>query len=89
MTDYISGLIARVIQLARESIDPFWFEKAVERMNKAERVTISSQTFIPEEVFVAKLEEIQGSLEDYLEDTSVFTQLWNLIRSRKPWLDGQ
>ena len=88
MPDHISGLIARVFELARESKDQFWFEKAVERMNKTER-HVSGQTFIPEEVFVAKLEEIQGSLEDYLEDTSVFTQLWNLIRGRKPWLDGQ
>ena len=39
MPDYISGLIARVIQRARESKDPFWFEKAVKRMNKTERVT--------------------------------------------------
>ena len=64
MPDYISGLIARVIQRARESKDPFWFEKAVERMNKTER-HVSGQTFIPEDEFVAMLGEFQVSLNEY------------------------
>ena len=89
MPDFIPDRIARVLELAQESKDQYWFEKAIERMNKSEHVSMSGFRFIPEEVFVAKLEEIQGSLEDYLEDTSVFTRLWNLIRGRKPWLDGQ
>ena len=89
MPDFIPDRIARVFELAQESKDQYWFEKAVERMNKSEHVTMSGFRFISEEVFVAKLEEIQGSFEDYLEDTGVFTRLWNLIRCRRPWLDGQ
>ena len=58
-------------------------------MNKTERVTISGQSFIPEDEFIATLGEIQVNLTEYTEITGMFTRVWNLIRGRKPWLDGQ
>ena len=58
-------------------------------MNKTERVTISGQSFIPEDEFIATLGEIQVNLTEYSESRGVFTRVWNLIRGRKPWLDGQ
>ena len=58
-------------------------------LNKTERVTISGQTLIPEDEFIATLGEIQVNLTEYTETTGVFTRVRNLIRGRKPWLDGQ
>ena len=63
--------------------------RATERMNKSEHVSFSGFRFIPEDEFIATLGEIQVNLTEYTETTGEFTLVWNLIRGRKPWLDGQ
>ena len=84
--EHVQSRIARVFKLAEKSQDQFQFEKAVERENKAEPITLLGRTFMPEDGFIGLLQELDDDLDHYITYEGFWTRVFNLIRGKRPWL---